>query len=35
MMGSAYFPREIGNSLYNLSVDCYYNKVWIKGESKM
>lgn len=27
MMGSAYFPREIGNSIYNLSIDCYYNKV--------
>ena len=35
MMGSAYFPREIGNSLYNLSVDCYYNKVWLKEESKV
>ena len=26
MMGSAYFPREMGNSIYNLSIDCYYNK---------
>lgn len=27
MLGSVYFPREIGNSLYTLSIDCYYNKV--------
>lgn len=27
MLGSQYFPREIGNSLYNLSIDVFYHKV--------
>ena len=27
MLGSQYFPREMGNSLYNLSIDIFYNKV--------
>lgn len=27
MLGSQFFPREIGNSLYNLSIDVFYRKV--------
>ncbi|KAK8819614.1 Tom40 [Blastocystis sp. ATCC 50177/Nand II] len=26
MLGSQFFPREIGNSLYNLSIDVFYRK---------
>ena len=27
MLGSQYFPREMGNSLYNLSIDVYRQRV--------
>lgn len=29
MMGSQYFPREMGNSLYNLSIDVYRQHVFL------
>ena len=31
MLGSRYFPKEMGNSFYNLSFDVYRNNVSPSG----